>query len=86
MRRDVFEELMRFLDDEKLEQTLYVYRIGPDGRSTRSYMFRTTPWPDLLEKLRDGYGGGKFRILIREGRKMLFRGDVAIGRRPVSPK
>ena len=85
MIRDVFEELMRFLDDEKLEQTLYVYRIGPDGRAEQPYLLRSTPWPELLEQLRDVHGGGDFRIMIREGREMLFRGDVAIARRVNSP-
>ena len=86
MMRDVFGELTRFLDDEKLEQTLYVYRINADGESIRPYLLRTGPWPDLLEILRDEYGGGDFRILIREGRTMIYRGDIAIARGIKSPQ
>lgn len=78
--RDAFGELMRFLYGEKVEQTLYVYRIGAGGMLTRPYLLRSPPWPDLLEELRDAYGGGDFRILIRVGRKMVFRGDIAITR------
>ena len=85
MKRDAEEDLFVHLFNENAKQTLYVYRVGPDGQLIKPYLLRTSPWTDLLETLRDGYGGGDFRILIREGRKMVFRGDIAIARRVKPP-
>ena len=54
--------------------------MGPDGRLIKPYLMCTSPWSDLLHTLRDGHGGGDFRIMIREGRKMIYRGDIAVVR------
>ena len=85
MKRDAEEDLFVHLMRENAEQTLYVYRVGPAGNLIKPYLLCTSPWPDLLETLRDEYGGGDFRIMIREGRAMIFRGDIAVARRLRSP-
>ena len=59
-------------------QTMYVYRLGPDGRLIKPYLMSCEPYPDLFEDLQAAHGGGEFRILIRQGRKMLFSGAIAI--------
>ena len=81
MKRDTDEDLCVHLFNENEKQMLYVYRVGPDGLLIKPYLLQTFPYEELLETLRDRYGGGDFRILIREGRKMIFRGDIAIVRR-----
>ena len=80
MKRDAEEDLFVHLMEESAKQTLYVYRVGPDGRLIKPYLMCTSPWSDLLHTLRDGHGGGDFRIMIREGRKMIYRGDIAVVR------
>ena len=63
-------------------QTMYVYRLGANGCPIKPYLSRCAPYGDLLEDLRVIHGGGEFRILIRQGSKMVFRGDVAVERVP----
>ena len=85
MKRATDEDLYVHLFNENEKQTLYVYRVGPGGQPINPYLFQTSPYEGLLETLRDGHGGGHFRIMIREGRKMIFRGDIAIARRVKPP-
>ena len=86
MKPDVEENLFVHLFNENEKQTLYVYRIGPDGRLIKPYLLQTSPYEQVLDRLRDEYGGGDFRIMIRQGRVMVFRGDIAVARRLRSPR
>ena len=85
MKRATDEDLYVHLFNENEKQTLYVYRVGPDGQPIKPHLLQTSPYEGLLETLRDGYGGGDFRIMIRVGRKMIYRGDIAIAKRLKSP-
>ena len=85
MKRDMVENLFAHLFSENAEQTLYVYRVGPDGCLIKPYLLQTSPYEQVLDTLRDEYGGGDFRIMIRQGRVMVFRGDIAVARRLRSP-
>ena len=44
MKRDMVENLFAHLFSENAEQTLYVYRVGPDGRLIKPYLLQTCPW------------------------------------------
>ena len=57
---------------------VYVYRIRSDGRIIPPYLLCCAPYPSLLDDLRVKHGGGDFRLLIREGRKMVFSGNISI--------
>jgi hypothetical protein len=59
-------------------QTMYVNRLGVDGRPIKPYLIRCTPYADLFVDLQAIHGGGELRILIREGRTMVVSADVAI--------
>ena len=77
---------LAFRDYERnWRQTVYAYRISETGKLIKPYLFRSTGVieddSDLLCFLRDDYGGGEFRIFIRDGSKMVFSGDVAICKR-----
>ena len=81
---DVYDKLfLAFRDDEKTwRQTVYAYRVTESGRLIKPYLFRSTGVIDsdseLFELLRQDYGGGEFRIFIRDGSKMVFSGDIAV--------
>lgn len=61
----------------------YVYQVDAQGIAKKPYLVSCEPWPGLPEMLRDKYGGGEFRILIRSGRAMKFSGRIAIEMSPL---
>jgi hypothetical protein len=81
---DVYDKLfLAFRDDERnWRQTVYVYRVSESGQLIKPYLFRNTGVIDsdseLFHLLRDQYGGGEFRIFIRDGSRMVFSGDIAV--------
>lgn len=60
------------------ESIAYVYRIDRQGKTLCPFLVRCPASPDLPLMLRDEYGGGLFRVLIRRGRAMQFSGTVAV--------
>ena len=76
---DIWDQLWACFADSHIGDIVYVYRIGEDGRPIRPYLLRSPATEELPEILRDHYGGGKFQILIRRGKKMLLSGRIAIG-------
>lgn len=75
---DVWERLDELLDSWDHDLVVYVYRIDATGNVIKPYLLKCRAWPGLKEVLRDEHQGGRFRILIRRGRKMVFRGDIGI--------
>ena len=75
---DVWDRLFRILEEENYESTVYVYRLDQHGKMMTPYLARLFADRDLLDVLRDEYGGGEFKLLIREGRKMIFSGEISI--------
>jgi hypothetical protein len=59
---------------------VYVYRSTPNGQSIGSYIWRGSASPELPEVLRDVFRGGDFRVLIRQGRRMVFAGNISVER------
>jgi hypothetical protein len=83
---DPFSRLAQaFSDPERnCRQTVYIYRLAPSGKLIKPYLAKTEGLFDddcaLLGYLRDAQFGGDFRILIRDGSRMVFAGDVSIWR------
>lgn len=77
---DVWERLCPILAEVGPEDVAYVYRLAPDGKVIKPYLLRYPTYPDLPATLRDQYDGGRFKVLIRRGRKMIFSGEISIGR------
>ncbi len=81
--RDIFasdrltEQLFALLDEYHPRDRLYVYRVV-NGHPVTPALLNSQPFPDLLEHLRDHYGGGTFRLLIRRGDKMILSRTIAI--------
>lgn len=79
---DVWDRLSSILSEENYERIAYVYRIDKKGNITMPYMAKLFVDEGLLDNLRDDFGGGDFRVLIREGRRMVFSGQISIYPRP----
>jgi len=75
---DAFERLLPILYRADANAAVYVYRLDAKSKIIHPYLLKCLAWPDLLETLRDNYGGGSFRIMIRKGRTMIFTGNISI--------
>ena len=75
----MWDRLINILLDETQESITYVYRVGPNGALVKPYLLKTDTYPDLLETLIHRYGGGRFKLLIRRGRCMIFSGEILVG-------
>lgn len=67
---------MGILLERDFEHDVYVYRVGEDGCVVRPYLHKCPPCPELPELLRDHFGGGAFRVMVRRGRTMVFSAEV----------
>lgn len=76
---EVWDRLWALLYEENYDRIAYVYRIGTVGEIIKPYLIKSFADTLLPEHLRDDHGGGSFRLLIREGRKMIFSGNIVIG-------
>jgi len=74
----VWERLWRALDDPAGNRTVYVYRLRTGRKRPNPHIWKGFAWPNLPEMLRDEFGGGDFRVLIRDGRRMVFGGEISI--------
>ena len=77
---DVWERLFRVIEGGGLEMIAYVYRIASDGTVIKPFLTKMYPDDDMLRMLRDEFRGGEFRLLIREGRKLIYSGDISVVR------
>ena len=80
---DTWDKLWSLLEAGDGAAVVYVYRLDAEDQSQKPYLLRYSARPQLPEVLRDRYGGGDFLILIRRGRKMVFRGKISIAASPV---
>ena len=82
---DVWDRLWSLLYANDYSQVAYVYRINAMGMAQKPHLCKLEASSDLPDVLRDHFGGGEFKILIRKGRMMTFSGTISIGppHRPV---
>ncbi len=63
-------------------QTVYIYRLNKLGKTECPYLDKATGYFDsdseLFAYLRDQYGAGTYRILIRDGSTMIYSGQIGI--------
>lgn len=79
---DVWCRLEQITCEENYDRVTYVYRLDRDGKPVKPYLTKLFADRYLLDTLRDDFGGGKFRLMIRQGRRLLFSGKISI----VQPK
>jgi hypothetical protein len=74
----VWDRLMVLLLNATGDETAYAYRFDPHGMPTTPYLLKCSASTELLSVLRDTFGGGAFRLLIRRGKVLIFAGSVHI--------
>jgi len=77
-RLDVWDRLEIVMQEQNYERIVYVYRLDERGTPIKPYLVKLFADRDLLDNLRDRFKGGDFRLLIREGRKLIFSGEVSV--------
>jgi len=75
---DSLDDLWSILDQGYWKDIIYVYRIGSDAQLVKPHLLKSGAYPDFIERLRDAHGHGKYRLLIRRGRKMIFSGNICM--------
>ena len=76
---ETWERLWAVLEQDDFDQTVYGYRVDQAGRAIKPYLFCWHCHFGLLESIRDKFGPGDYRLLIRKGRVMIFSGYISIG-------
>lgn len=75
---DVWDRLWSILYGGNGNDIIYVYPMGADNRPVKTFLLKSVAYPDFIEGLRDTYGHGVYRLLIRRGREMIFSGNINI--------
>ena len=75
---NAWERLYQLMHREGFNRIAYIYRLNSDGKSQKPFLTKLYPDDRMLDVLRDEYGGGDFRLLIREGRKLVYSGEISI--------
>ncbi len=73
-----WDKLYLLLAEDDCDQTVYGYRVDPTGRAVTPYLFCWYMHQDLLESIRNKFGPGEYRLLIRKGRTMVFSGYIGL--------
>ncbi len=79
MSKDTWDKLWEILAQESDAFTVYVYRLDANDRPIIPYLLKYPAWSCLPARLRDEYGGGGFRVIVRQGRTMELSGTIRIG-------
>jgi hypothetical protein len=74
-----YEKLVDLLEHRDGRDVLYIYRLH-SGEIIRPHLFAdgTLPFSQLVDLLRDEFGGGDFMITIRRCRTILIIGQIGI--------
>jgi len=76
--KDTYSRLFEVLYKNAPDMLVYGYRLNSRGRVIRPYLFRWYCHRQLLSSIRDEYGRGSYRLLIRKDRAMVFSGTIGI--------
>ena len=77
-----WERLWAVLDQDDADQSAYCYRVNQAGQATKPYLCCWYGHSGLVESIRDKFGPGDYRLLIRKDRAMIFSGYISIGPAP----
>jgi len=72
------ERLLNILYGDPDGRIAYIYALDEKRNLIKPYLDKLSPSPDLYEIIRDLYVGGHFKVMIREGRKLIFSGNISI--------
>ena len=71
-------KLYEILSEGNLDLAVYVYRLDARGKRQIPNIWRTYPHDELLDTLRDEFGGGEFYIMIRDGNQMVLSAPYSV--------
>ena len=75
----LWDRLWTLLDDlASCNYEVYVYRINANGKLIKPYLFKDYVYPELIGTLQFNHGAGGFRVIIKNGRKIIFGGNIYI--------
>ena len=77
---EILCRLDRILNSHNPSYVAYVYRLNPSGRPVGSYLLRADPDQCLIPAIQN-LGGGYVRILIRDGRTLIFSTRISFAPR-----
>ena len=77
---DIMHRLNRILDSYNPSYVAYVYRLHPSGRPVGSHLLRADADQWLIPAIQN-LGGGYVRILIRDGRTLIFSARISFAPR-----
>lgn len=75
-----WERFWRLLDAGDPECTAYVYRVDVRGCPVRPFWLRAAADHSLVDDIQ-ARGGGRFRVIVRRGRHIVFAGYLAFAAR-----
>jgi len=73
-----WNRLYELLAEDGWDQIVYGYRVDRFGQPIKPYLFKWGMHSNLIESIREDFGGGEYRLLVREGRMMRFIGTIGI--------
>ena len=76
------ERLWDILYENRDDRLVYVYDVDENNKIIKPHFLKWSASRDLMETIREKHGGGTFRVMIREGRKLIFSGIIAIASLP----
>lgn len=76
---DAWDKLWDILENDTIEGVVYIYRVNRYGEIVKPFLHKCEIWRGIPNMLRSEYGGGEFKLFIRQGRKMIFSGQISIG-------
>lgn len=69
------------LNGDVCDCVAYIYRLDPRGHAVKPYWLKRSADPNLVRQIQSA-GGGKFWVIIRRGRTMVFSGRLAFAPLP----
>jgi len=76
--QNTFERLENVLYDATGIETAYVYRMGKNNKPIKPFIRKYSLDANLLMTIQREIGGGKYWLMIRNRRKLIFCGGIAI--------
>lgn len=82
--KDPCIQLFRVFQDaaQNWRQTVYIYRLNNLEKPETPYLFKAVGFFDddieLIEYIRQEFGSGRYKILVRDGSTMVFSGEIGV--------
>jgi len=68
-----WNRLYELLAEDSWDQIVYGYRVDRFGQPIKPYLFKWGMHSNLIESIREDFGGGEYRLLVRGSNNALQR-------------